>query len=127
MPIPSVSPVEAAALVERGRPLVLAFKSPWCPQCGPQHRVIERVRDEMTEGVGFASIDIGDHPAAVDVFCVASLPTLLLFKDGVLARRLSGFTGASQLKAGIEGLLSAEACNEPLAEEDHAQVPGTRC
>lgn len=33
---------EAEALVGDSEFLLLGFKAPWCPQCGPQRGVVER-------------------------------------------------------------------------------------
>ena len=87
--------------------LVLGFKAPWCPQCVPQKGVVERISDRFGERMAFAYVDLNEE--AAEEFKVASLPTLLLYRDGKLMTRLAGFTSASKLISSIDSTLQAES------------------
>jgi thioredoxin 1 len=50
-------------------------------------------QDELT----IAKINIDDHPQASMKFGVQSIPTLLVFRDGVVAKRIVGARGKGQL------------------------------
>ena len=104
MTIEYVSTEKATELVDSGTSLVLGFKAPWCPQCGPQRGVVERVSDNHDSKITFAYIDLEENEDAVEKFGVASLPTILLYKDGTVAERLTGFSSAPKLNNSVESI-----------------------
>ena len=105
MTIEYVSTEKATELVESCASMVLGFKAPWCPQCGPQRGVVERVSDNHDGNITFAYIDLEENEDAIEKFEVASLPTILLYKDGTLAERLTGFSSAPKLNKTVESII----------------------
>ncbi|MGH8937253.1 MAG: thioredoxin family protein [Acidimicrobiia bacterium] len=84
------------------RSVVLAdLRADWCSQCDPQERVIVRLLPEFDGRVAIGSVDVGLYPEVVDRHDVQTLPTLLVFRDGLLHRRLTGFKRAPAVRAAV--------------------------
>ena len=71
------------------------FWAPWCGPCRMLSPVIDALSEEM-KGVKFCKVNVDEQPDLSEKFNVASIPTLLLFKNGkVIANR----TGAASKEA----------------------------
>ena len=99
---------EAERLVRDSRFLLLGFKAPWCPQCGPQRGVVERVRGRFHDRIRFAYLDLAADESAAEAFSIRALPALILFRNGREAARLTGFTPAPRLIASLDRLLGSD-------------------
>ncbi|MDD9821781.1 MAG: thioredoxin family protein, partial [Gammaproteobacteria bacterium] len=99
---------QAESLVRDSDFLLLGFKAPWCPQCEPQRGVVKRVQGKFGARVRFAYLDLAADESGAQAFAVQALPTLVLFKQGREAARLSGFTPAPKLISSLDALLSSD-------------------
>jgi thioredoxin 1 len=86
-------------------PVVVDFFATWCGPC----RLIAPIIDELSKSyagkVKFVKVDIDDAPGVAEQFAVASVPTLVIFKDGQEADRRVG----AAPKPAIEGWIKATA------------------
>jgi thioredoxin 1 len=88
------------AEVASGSTVIVDLRADWCPQCGPQERVVQRVVAEHP-GVRAGSIDVEEEPEIVEEFEVSGLPTLLIFRDGAIGEVLRGFSGAPLIRRAL--------------------------
>ena len=95
---------QAETLVCGSRFQLLGFKAPWCPQCGPQRGVMERVRGRFHDRIRFAYLDPAADEGAAEAFSIRALPALVLFKNGREATRLTGFAPAPRLISSLDRL-----------------------
>lgn len=65
------------------------FWATWCGPCRMVAPIVEELAAEMPD-VTFAKIDVDENPDAAIGLKIASIPTLMLFKDGKLVDRLIG-------------------------------------
>lgn len=81
---------EREALQATGRPILVDCWAPWCGPC----RMIGPIMDELAaESQGryrIAKLNVDDNPQTASRFQIASIPTMLIFKDGKLIDRLIG-------------------------------------
>ncbi len=68
------------------------FWATWCGPCKKMGALLEgRIAPRMAElGVNVGKVNIDDEPALAARFRVLSIPTLAIFKDGVLVERFEG-------------------------------------
>ncbi|GGM72306.1 thioredoxin [Lentzea pudingi] len=81
----------------------------WAQWCGPCHMLtpvleeIDRERDDLT----VVKINADENTATARDYQVMSLPTMLLFRDGVPIRQIVGARPKSRLLAELDDALSA--------------------
>lgn len=69
--------------------VLMDFWAPWCGPCRMLAPVIEELAEE-TEGVVFGKMNIDDNMEMAIGLGIASIPTLILFKNGTAVERVIG-------------------------------------
>jgi len=76
----------------------------WAPWCGPCRRVgpvVEALAAELAGSVAFAKLNTDEHPQAAGRYGISAIPTLLLFRSGALAGRITGAYPIEPMRAEI--------------------------
>lgn len=69
---------------------VADFSATWCGPCKMMAPVFHTVADELNDEVDFFSVDVDENPGLAAANKVFSVPTLILYKNGVEASRSVG-------------------------------------
>lgn len=72
------------------------FYTTWCGPCKMMAPVLEEVSKEISD-VAFLKIDVEDNMQAGADYGISTVPTLILFEDGVEVDRFSGFMAKEKL------------------------------
>ncbi len=79
------------------------FNAPWCAPCKIQEPIIHDVEKKFTDKVSVLFVDIDTNSNLATDFMVQSIPTLILFSNGIEQDR---FIGLQQKETIIEKLNS---------------------
>ncbi len=71
-------------------PVVVDFWAEWCPPCHALAPTYQRLSEEYRGRVKFAKLDVEEDIEVPARFGVQAMPTLLMFKDGVVCARVVG-------------------------------------
>ena len=81
------------------------FWAPWCSPCLMQTPILEDIAQAFLEKATVAQVNVEDCPVLAERFNVQGIPTLIVFKDGKVVKRLMGVQSRQVLIDTIQEVL----------------------
>ena len=88
------------------KPILVDFWAEWCGPCRVIAPVLEEIAAEH-EGFTIGKLNVDHNPQTAGAHDVMSIPTLILFKDGVEKKRIVGAAPKHKLMADLEEYVTA--------------------
>jgi thioredoxin 1 len=95
-----------AEVIESDKPVLVDFWAPWCGPCRVVAPVLEEIAAERDD-LRIVKLNVDENQQTAASFDVLSIPTMILFKNGQMAKKVIGAYPKKRLEAELEPALVA--------------------
>jgi thioredoxin 1 len=86
-------------------PVLVDFWAEWCGPCKTIAPVLEEMAEEQSGKLRIAKVDVDANQGLALQYGVQSIPTMIVFKDGVEVHRMVGARGKAQMLEDLSAYL----------------------
>ena len=95
-----------AEVLESDKPVLVDFWAAWCGPCRVVAPVLEEIASERDD-LRIVKLDVDSNQQTAANYEVLSIPTMILFKNGQVAKKIIGAYPKKRLESELESELSA--------------------
>ncbi len=95
-----------AEVIESDQPVLVDFWAPWCGPCRVVAPVLEEINAERDD-LRVVKLNTDENPQTAADYEVLSIPTLILFRNGQIAKKVIGAMPKRRLEAELEPALAS--------------------
>ena len=94
-----------AEVLSADTPVLVDFWAEWCQPCHMITPIIEEIAGEYQGKVKVGKVDCDQNRAVPVKFGISAIPTVILFKDGEVARKFVGLAPKKQFTSALDQVL----------------------
>lgn len=91
-----------------GMPVLVDAHAPWCRPCEAVHGLVSDIAERHAGRLQVVSLDIDDNPRTAGRYEILAVPTVLIFRDGAPAGRVTGRIRRASLESALAPVLDQE-------------------
>jgi thioredoxin 1 len=77
-------------LINGDKPVLVDFWAEWCGPCRMVGPIVEEIAGEYADKMTVAKLNVDDNPQTAMTYDVMSIPTMIVYQDGVEKKRIVG-------------------------------------
>lgn len=89
-------------VLKADKPVLVDFFAAWCGPCQMMAPTIDELAGELKDKAYVFKVDIDKEHDLANKYQVMSIPTLLVFKDGKVAKQFNGVTEKKDLEEALK-------------------------
>ncbi len=91
-------------VLKSDKPVLVDFWAVWCGPCQVQGPIVEDVAQTVGEKAKVLKLNVDENPMYAQQYGVMSIPTLMIFKNGTVAKQFIGVTSKDTLVSELNKL-----------------------
>ena len=95
-----------AEVIESETPVLVDFWAPWCGPCRMVAPIVEEIANERSDSLKVVKLNTDENIQTASEYQIMAIPTLLLFRNGQVAKRIQGAMPKKRLEAELEPALA---------------------
>jgi thioredoxin 1 len=92
-------------VLESELPVLVDFWAPWCGPCNMVAPVVAEIAKEYAGKIKVCKVNVDSAVATTNTFGIASIPTLMVFKQGKVVDQIVGAVPKSQIISKVAAVL----------------------
>lgn len=94
-------------VLDSDKPVLVDFWAEWCGPCRALGPIIDMLADEYAGKAKIGKVDIDNEKTYAMQLGIQNIPTVIIFKDGQIAKRFMGVQPKTELKKAIDEVLNS--------------------
>lgn len=92
-------------VLKSDKPVIVDFWAEWCGPCRMVGPIVSEIGEDFIGKALVGKLDVDSNPGVTQKFGIRNIPTILYFKNGVVADKQVGAVAKSTLVSKLEALL----------------------
>ena len=89
-------------VVKSNQTVIVDFYATWCAPCRMMSPIIDAIAEELNGTIKVGKVDCDENQELAISYNVMSIPTIIIFKEGKVAKQFVGVTDKTELMEAIK-------------------------